>query len=180
MIVDDRYGIIKPKFDDGKIRHFSDIIKIVPKTRLAKDIGKSNVRLNRVINQIDTIEIGELASVGDLAGLILMEMLSIVEPDCVMPRPKVKDERFDNVNVLFRTGNIRYLEDIFRYVPKSLVGPQLKMKQERLARLIFKVGKFEIRDVLLIGSLCRLTKKETFWLIVKSYEEQNKPRKKNF
>lgn len=175
MIVDDRYGIIKPKFDDGKIRHFSDIIKIVPKTRLAKDIGKSNVRLNRVINQIDTIEIGELASVGDLAGLTLMEMLSIVEPDCVMPRPKVKDERFDNVNAVFRAGNIRSLEDIFKYVPKSLVGPQLKMKQERLSRLIFKVGKFEVRDVLLIGSLFRLTKKETFRLIVKSYEEQNSP-----
>jgi hypothetical protein len=180
MILDDRYRIIKPKFDDGRIRHFSDIIKIVPKTRLAKDIGKSNVRLNKVINQIDTVEVGELVSIGHLAELSLMEMLSIIESDCAMPRPKVKDERFDNVNVVFRAGNIRTLEDIFRYVPKSLVGPQLKMKQERLARLIFKVSKFEIRDVLLIGGLFRLTKKETFRLIVKSYEEQNSPIKKRF
>jgi len=107
-------------------------------------------------------------------------MLSIVEPDCVMHRPKIKDDRFDNINVLFRAGEIRSFEDIFRYIPKSAVAAHLKMKSDRLGRLIFKVEKFELKDVLFIGGLCWLSKPETLRLLAKSYEGQHTRIKQKF
>jgi hypothetical protein len=180
MILDDRYKIIKPKFDDGKIRHFSDILKIVPKTRLARDIGKSGEKMNKLIARIDTIKVSELAAIGRRCGLSLPEMLSIVEPDCVMPRPKIKDDRYVNINVLFRAGEIGSLADIFRYIPKSAVAAHLKMKSDRLGRLIFKVEKFELKDVLFIGGLCWFSKSETLQLLAKSYEGQHTRIKQKF
>jgi hypothetical protein len=136
--------------------------------------------MNKLIARIDTIKVVELAAIGRRCGLSLPEMLSIVEPDCVMPRPKIKDDRYVNINVLFRAGEIGSLADIFRYIPKSAVAAHLKMKSDRLGRLIFKVENFEVKDVLFIGGLCWFSKSETLQLLAKSYEGQHTRIKQKF
>ena len=175
---DVRYQIIKPKFDEGKIKRFKDILLDVPKTLIAKDIGKSGAHFNKVIGEVALFRIKELAKIGQLCDLSLSEMIKIISADCVMPKPKDKDDRYENTYLMFKTGKIKSFEEIFQFIPKSIVASHMRTKSDRLGRLINKVEDFVIKEVLLIGSLCYLNKDQTLSLILVAYEDQNSKKSK--
>lgn len=170
---DDRYKIIKPKFDDGKVKNFSDIVKVLTKSRIAKDIGVSGRRMDTVIKHTEKFKVEELAAIGRLCELSLMEMLKIAGTNYVMPKGKINDERFENIYLLFRNGKISSFDEIFRYITRAPVVAHLKIKSDKLGMKINKVGKFTVEEFLSVGSLFQLRKEEIFPLIVKSYENQN-------
>ena len=174
---DVRYGLIKPKFDEGRIKRFDDIISVIPKSRLAADIGKGLRGIDKVIAKPETFKVWELVRIEKLCDLSLREMLTIVSADYRLPKLKIKDERYKDIRSMFRAGNINSLEEIFIYIPRKVVAFDMKTKSVRLGRLINKVDSFSIKEILLIGNLCYLSKEQTIALFVAAYESQNKYKK---
>jgi hypothetical protein len=174
---DVRYGLIKPKFDEGRIKRFEDIISVIPKSRLAEDIGKGLRGIDKVIAKPETFKVSELARIEKLCDLSLREMLTIVSVDYKMPKLKGNDERYKDIHSMFKAGNINSFEEIFAYIPRKIVAFDMKTKSDRLGRLINKVETFSIREIFLIGSLCYLSKEQTIALFLEAYESQNKYKK---
>jgi hypothetical protein len=50
---DHRYDLIKPMIASGKILSFNDIFKYIPKTVVAKDLGKKVDRFNTLMSRVE-------------------------------------------------------------------------------------------------------------------------------
>lgn len=66
---DDRYEIIRAMLDQGKIKTLNDIFKYVPKTVVAKNIGKKVARFTRAMHNPEEFTLQELFRIGELCDL---------------------------------------------------------------------------------------------------------------
>jgi hypothetical protein len=172
--MDPRYKLIRPRFDEGKIRRLQDIVDIVTKTVLAADIGKNNDSFSRLIDHIEEFVLKDLALISLKCNLTLPEMLGIIKTDYTYIPEKLvnKNERYEYIQPLLKTGDIKTFEDIFLYVRRYIVAPDLGMKRQRLGQLIKQIENFELKDLTSIGTFCNLKIDETFLLVAASYANQ--------
>ena len=57
---DHRYDLIKPMIENGKIIFFNDIFKYIPKTVVAKDLGKKVDRFNTLMSRVEEFMLQDL------------------------------------------------------------------------------------------------------------------------
>jgi hypothetical protein len=57
---DYRYDLIKPMIAIGKIKSFNDIFKYIPKTVVAKDLGKKVDRFNTLMSRVEEFVLSDL------------------------------------------------------------------------------------------------------------------------
>ena len=57
---DHRYDLIKPMVETGKIMFFNDIFKYIPKTVVAKDLGKKVDRFNTLMSRVEEFMLSDL------------------------------------------------------------------------------------------------------------------------
>ncbi len=57
---DHRYDLIKPMIESGKIVSFNDIFKYIPKTVVAKDLGKKVDRFNTLMSRVEEFMLSDL------------------------------------------------------------------------------------------------------------------------
>ncbi len=57
---DSRYDLIKPMYESGKIVSFNDIFKYIPKTFVAKDLGKKVDRFNALMSRVEEFSLVDL------------------------------------------------------------------------------------------------------------------------
>jgi hypothetical protein len=57
---DHRYDLIKPMIANGKIESFNDIFKYIPKTVVAKDLGKKVDRFNTLMSNVEEFMLSDL------------------------------------------------------------------------------------------------------------------------
>jgi hypothetical protein len=57
---DHRYDLIKPMVETGKIMFFNDIFKYIPKTVVAKDLGKKVDRFNTLMSRVEEFMLEDL------------------------------------------------------------------------------------------------------------------------
>ena len=57
---DDRYDVIKPMVESGQLVSFNQIFKYIPKTVVAKDLGKKVDRFNVLMAHVDEFTLQEL------------------------------------------------------------------------------------------------------------------------
>jgi hypothetical protein len=57
---DHRYDLIKPMIESGKILSFNDIFKYIPKTVVAKDLGKKVDRFNTLMSRVEEFMLSDL------------------------------------------------------------------------------------------------------------------------
>jgi hypothetical protein len=177
---DVRYKIIKPRFNEGKIKRFGDIVKIVRKSVLAADLGKNGDRFNRILDHTEEFTIHELVLIGRLCNLSLPEMLTLVGHDYSGKIPKGKrDDRYDYIRTMYNEGEITSFEQIFEIVPRYIVAKDLRTKRQRLGKLINQIEKFSIKELISIGKLCYLNTNEIFSLVAATYANQTNKKKKN-
>jgi hypothetical protein len=62
-------------------------------------------------------------------------------------------------------GRIKTLTDIFLYIPKSVLAADIGKNLKRFNELLLHVEGFSIKDLIIIGNLCGLTRMEMFRLI---------------
>lgn len=76
---DPRYATIQPMMMEGRIQTFLDIFKFVPRTVIARDLGKKVTRLSASLRHLENFTIGELFLIGDLCMLSRTEILQLVK-----------------------------------------------------------------------------------------------------
>jgi len=78
---DTRYDLIKPMIADGKVQSFNDVFKYIPKTVVARDLGKKVDRFTELMNQVEDFTLGEMFFMGKLFGLNEAEILKLATND---------------------------------------------------------------------------------------------------
>ena len=177
---DRRYRIIKPRFNEGQVTRFEDLVNIVPKSVLASDLGKSSERFTNLIDHSEEFTIQELVLLGRRANLTLPEMLTLVAHNYSGKKRKDmqdKDKRYDYVQTMYRTEELKSFEMIFEIIPIYKVAKELKIKRHTLGKMIRQIEKIQIRYLISIGNFCRLSKDEIFLLAVNSYANQTNKKK---
>ena len=66
---DERYSHVKPLVEYGTIQTFNDIFKVVPKTIVAKDIGKRTPEFTDLMNKVQKFTLEQLFMIGTFCRL---------------------------------------------------------------------------------------------------------------
>lgn len=78
---DHRYDLIKPMIDSGKIESFNDIFKYIPKTVVAKDLGKKVDRFNALMSRVEQFMLEDLFIVAGFFEIDEDEIIRLVMID---------------------------------------------------------------------------------------------------
>jgi hypothetical protein len=160
---DPRYNLIRPKYKRGEIRLFSDIFQTLPRSLVAKDLGKEKGRFNELVDNPNGFTWLELKKFSGNCEMTIAEFCALIETEHPNDQPKVF--KYEDVKIMFEEGKLHRLEDIFDYVTKSTIAKDLGKKRDTLNRLIENPDRLSFRDIRSLAELCGLTLDETLKLI---------------
>ena len=86
-----------------------------------------------------------------------------------------RDNRYNLIKLLHANGEIQILNDIFNYVPKTVVATDLGKKVTDFNVLLARPDNFELREIYRIGSLCGLSDQDAYLLVEAQYLRLKKP-----
>ena len=75
------------------------------------------------------------------------------------------DHRYPTIKPMLDQGRIKKLTDIFIYIPRTVLANDMGKNLKRPNELLDRLENFTIKDLLLIGNLCGLTRKEMLTLL---------------
>ena len=92
-----------------------------------------------------------------------------------------RDHRYPTIKPMLDQGRIKSLTDIFIYVPKSILAADIGKNLKRFNELILNLEGFTLKDLIIIGNLCGLSRMEMFNLVDAEFtiREQAKKNKRN-
>src|ERR1700743_1370024 len=87
-----------------------------------------------------------------------------------------QDHRYPTIKPMLDQGRIKKLTDIFIYIPRTVLANDLGKNLKRLNELLDRLENFTIKDLLIIGNLCSLNRREMLLLLDAEFDfrEQNK------
>lgn len=164
------YDLVKPMFVSGKLKQFSDIFnfELVPKTTVAKDLGKEKGRFNELIANPDDFIYQEIKRFGALCAMAPFEMGILIEtehPGDPIAHDQPKADKYAAIKPMIKENKITRLEDIFEYFPKSTIAKEIGRKPTTLDRYLKNVDYFPVKDIRAIGGLFDLKLSEMLQLI---------------
>lgn len=86
-----------------------------------------------------------------------------------------RDTRYDLIKPMINAGNIESFNDIFKYIPKTVVATDLGKKVDRFTTLMNRVEKFTVEELFTIARFCSITEQKILEL---TYNEHVKNKKK--
>jgi hypothetical protein len=89
LIRDDRYDLIKPMIEGGKIVSFNDIFKFIPKTIVARDLGKKVDRFTELMRKVDGFTIGDLYKIAKYCNISETQIYQLVEKEYFKSKSKI-------------------------------------------------------------------------------------------
>ena|ERR1700754_1154696 len=91
---DERYELVRPMLAIGKIKSFSDIFKVVPKTIVAADLGTKVDRFNKLMKRIEKFTLEDIFTIGRYCDLSVHEILDLVETEYLQNKDRIKKTTF--------------------------------------------------------------------------------------
>ena len=88
-----------------------------------------------------------------------------------------RDRRYPTIKPMLDQGRIKSFTDIFLYLPKSVLAADLGKNLKRFNELLLHVEGFTIKDLVIIGNLCGLTRMEMFRLIDEEFVSRERTKK---
>ena len=85
-----------------------------------------------------------------------------------------KDIRYESVKVMIETGRIREFQQIFSYLPKSILAHDLGTNNNRMTRLINHVEQFSLEELFRISHLLDVSYKTILTLVHNQYFGEQK------
>jgi hypothetical protein len=70
---------------------------------------------------------------------------------------------------MYGAGHIVSFNDIFKYIPKTVVALDLGKKVDRFNKLMNKVEGFTIEEIYMIGSFCGFSERQIYELVEAEY-----------
>jgi hypothetical protein len=162
MVRDPRYNLIRPKYKRDEIRLFSDIFQTLPRSLVAKDLGKEKGRFNELVDNPNEFTWLELKKFSSNCEMSISEFCLLIEKE--HPNDKPRAFKYKDVKMIFEEGKLRRLEDIFDYVTRSTVAKDLGKKRDTLHRIIENADRFSLRDIRSLAELSGLTLAEILTL----------------
>ena len=89
----------------------------------------------------------------------------------------MEDHRYHTVKPMLDQGRINKLMDIFTYVPKTVLAQDIGKNLKRLNELLDRLENFTIKDLIIIGNLCSLTRSEMLLLLDAEFEFREKSKR---
>ena len=83
-----------------------------------------------------------------------------------------KDWRYDLIKPMVGDGKIKSFNDIFKYIPKTVVATDLGKKVDRFNALMNKVEGFTIDELFKIARNCKLEESKILELTLNEYQLQ--------
>jgi hypothetical protein len=163
MAKDPRYNLIRPKYKRDEIRLFSDIFLTLPKSLVAKDLGKEKRRFNQLVDNPNEFTYSELRKFSSNCEMSIPEFGLLIEKEHPNDRPRTF--KYKDVKMMFEEGKLQRIEDIFDYVNKSTVAKDLGKKRDTLKRLLENVDRFSFRDIRSLAELSGLSLNEILSLV---------------
>jgi hypothetical protein len=80
-----------------------------------------------------------------------------------------RDSRYNVIKAMIADGNIVTFNDIFEYIPKTIVATDLGKKVDRFNKLMKKVDGFTLEEIYRIGSFCGLSERQIYELVEAEY-----------
>ena len=65
----------------------------------------------------------------------------------------IKDYRYNVVRILFEQGEIKTFAQIFDYIPKTVVGSELRTNNNRITQLIKDPLRFKLGELIKISNI---------------------------
>lgn len=163
IVKDPRYNLIRPKYKRGEIRQFSDIFQTLPRSLVAKDLGKEKGRFNELIDNPDEFTWSELKKFSSNCEMSIAGFCLLIEKE--HPNDQPKPFKYKDVKIMFEEGKLKRLDDVFIYIHKSTVAKDLGKKRDTLNRLLENADRFTLRDIRSLAELCGLNLEEMLTLI---------------
>jgi hypothetical protein len=86
---DDRYDLIKPMIESGNIIAFNDMFKYIPKTIVAKSLGKKVDRFTELMKKPEGFTIEELYTIARYSKISGSDIYQLVEKEYMKKRGKL-------------------------------------------------------------------------------------------
>ena len=87
-----------------------------------------------------------------------------------------QDHRYPTIKPMLDQGRIKKLTDIFTYIPKTILAQDIGKNLKRLNELLDRLENLTVKDLLAIGNLCSLSRREMLLLLDAEFDsrEENK------
>jgi len=86
-----------------------------------------------------------------------------------------RDTRYDLITPMIDSGKIESFNDIFKYIPKTVVANDLGKKVDRFTALMNRVEKFTVEELFTIARFCSISESKILELM---YNEHIKNKRK--
>jgi hypothetical protein len=73
-----RYRAVQLLIKEGRIQIFSQIVKFIPKTKIAKDIHTNNNRINRLLAQPHKLTLEEIEIIANVFNIEMDQIISLI------------------------------------------------------------------------------------------------------
>lgn len=83
-----------------------------------------------------------------------------------------RDPRYKAVKLLVEDGQITLFNEMFRYIPKSVVAADLGKQNIRFTMLMKHIDRFTLKDLFLLGKFFELDERKIFELAYQQYLQQ--------
>ena len=86
-----------------------------------------------------------------------------------------RDHRYELIKPMINAGNIESFNDIFKFIPKTVIANDLGKKVDRFTALMNRVEKFTVEELFTIARFCSIAEPKILELM---YNEHLKNKKK--
>jgi len=85
-----------------------------------------------------------------------------------------RDHRYDVVKLMINSGDVESFNDIFRYIPKTVVATDLGKKVDRFTSLMNRVEKFTVGELFTIARFCSISESKILELMLNEHIKNKK------
>ena len=82
-----------------------------------------------------------------------------------------RDPRYDLIKPMILGGKIVTFNDIFKFIPKTVVATDLGKKVDRFTELMNHVEGFTLEELFMIGKFCDIDENQIVKLAVTQYQK---------
>jgi hypothetical protein len=84
------------------------------------------------------------------------------------------DKRYDSIKIMIETGHITEFQQIFNYIPKSLLGKHLHTNNPRMTRLVSNVDDLTVQEIVSISTLFNVDYNKITHIVFAQYLKDKK------
>ena len=87
---DPRYLLVQPMYEKGRLKTFKDIVAIIPRTTIAKDLGMKVQRFNKLLKRVGKFELEHIAQIANFCEVDLQLIDDLWKKEYFLQKDSIK------------------------------------------------------------------------------------------